>query len=86
MKRYTSSFTFDVLLPYLMDQDPDTHPDTSGWVTTLDWAPGSQRYQLDRKTTGGKDLLGLRTLELTEVQSADADTYRPKDGGANMRQ
>jgi hypothetical protein len=74
-----------VLLPYLMDQDPEKHPD-SGWVTSLDWTPGTQRYQLDRKTRGGKDLLGLRTLELSEVQSADADTYRPRDGGANMRQ
>jgi hypothetical protein len=74
-----------VLLPYLMDQDPDAHPD-SGWVVSLDWTPGMQRYQVDRKTKGGKDLLGLRTLELSEVQSADADTYRPRDGGRNMRQ
>jgi len=74
-----------VLLPYLMDQDPAAH-DGSGWVTTLDWTPGTQRYQVDRKTNGGKEILGLRTLELTEVQSADADTYRPTDGGENMRQ
>ncbi|KAG7369252.1 hypothetical protein IV203_031995 [Nitzschia inconspicua] len=74
-----------VLLPYLMDQDPEAHPD-SGWVISLDWAPGRQRYQVDRKTNGGKGLLGLRTLELSEVQSADADTYRPRDGGRNMRQ
>jgi hypothetical protein len=74
-----------VLLPYLMDQDPEAHPD-SGWVISLDWAPGMQRYQVDRKTNGGKGLLGLRTLELSEVQSADADTYRPRDGGRNMRQ
>jgi hypothetical protein len=74
-----------VLLPYLMDQDPNAHPD-SGWVISLDWAPGTQRYQVDRKTRGGKDVLGLRTLELSEVQSADADTYRPRDGGRNMRQ
>mmetsp|Transcript_21896 Transcript_21896/g.52100 ORF Transcript_21896/g.52100 Transcript_21896/m.52100 type:complete len:448 (+) Transcript_21896:214-1557(+) len=73
-----------VLLPYLMDQDPDVHD--SGWVTTLDWTPSSQRYQVDRKTKLGKQILGLRTLELTEVQSADAETYRPTDGGENMRQ
>jgi hypothetical protein len=74
-----------VLLPYLMDQDPEAHGD-SGWVTSLDWTPGTQRYQLDRKTGSGKNLLGLRTLELSEVQSADAETYRPRDGGRNMRQ
>lgn len=74
-----------VLVPYLMDQDPEVH-DGTGWVSTLDWTPGQQRYQLDRKTKGGKDMLGLRTLELTEVQSADAETYRPTDGGENMRQ
>jgi hypothetical protein len=74
-----------VLLPYLMDQDPAVHED-SGWVTSLDWTPGTQRYQLDRKTSGGKALLGLRTLELSEVQSADAETYRPRDGGRDMRQ
>lgn len=74
-----------VLLPYLMDQDPDAY-DWSGWVTTLDWTPGKQRYQLDRKTKSDKNILGLRTLELTEVQSADAETYRPTDGGENMRQ
>ena len=74
-----------ILFPYLMDQDPDKYPD-SGWVTSLDWTPESIRFQLDRKVNGGKDILGLRTLELSEVQSADADTYRPKDGGQNMRQ
>lgn len=74
-----------VLLPYLMDQDPEVHAGI-GWVSTLDWAPGKLRYQLDRKTKSGKEILGLKTLELTEVQSADADTYRPTDGGANMRQ
>jgi len=74
-----------VLLPYVMDQDPEAHGGT-GWVSTLDWTPGVQRYQLDRKTKSGKDMLGLRTLELTEVQSADAAEYRPTDGGENMRQ
>lgn len=74
-----------VLLPYMMDQDPAAF-DGTGWVTTLDWTPGKQRYQLDRKTKSGKNILGLRTLELSEVQSADAETYRPSDGGENMRQ
>lgn len=74
-----------LLMPYVMDQDPTTHPE-SGWVTSLDWTPGKFRYQLDRKVNGGEGILGLRTLELSEVQSADAETYRPKDGGADMRQ
>ena len=76
-----------VLLPYLMDQDPDVHgPDCSGWVTSLDWTPGKNRFQADRKTNSGKHLMGLRTLELTEVESASAEMWRPRDGGENMRQ
>eukprot|EP00529_Nitzschia_sp_RCC80_P025755 CAMPEP_0113452274 /NCGR_PEP_ID=MMETSP0014_2-20120614/6763_1 /TAXON_ID=2857 /ORGANISM="Nitzschia sp." /LENGTH=520 /DNA_ID=CAMNT_0000343643 /DNA_START=43 /DNA_END=1605 /DNA_ORIENTATION=- /assembly_acc=CAM_ASM_000159 len=76
-----------VLLPYLMDQDPDVHgPDSSGWVTSLDWTPGKNRFQADRKTNSGKDLMGLRTLELTEVESSTAEMWRPRDGGENMRQ
>ncbi|MGK3760432.1 MAG: hypothetical protein ACI8RD_012749 [Bacillariaceae sp.] len=74
-----------VLLPHCMDQDPDVYPG-SGWVTSLDWTPGKIRYQLDRKVKSGKDILGLRTLELSEVQGAEADIYRPNDGGENMRQ
>lgn len=74
-----------LLLPFQMDQDPTVHPE-SGWVTSLDWTPGKFRFQVDRKINGGKGILGLRTLELSEVQSADADMYRPRDGGANMRQ
>jgi hypothetical protein len=74
-----------VLLPYLMDQDPDAHTGT-GWVTSLDWTPGKNRFQADRKIGSGKGLLGLRTLELTEVESASAEQYRPRDGGSNMRQ
>jgi len=74
-----------VLFPYLMNQDPDAF-NGKGWVTSLDWSPSAQRYQLDRKVKGGKDILGLRTLELSEVQSADAKTYQPRDGGADMRQ
>jgi hypothetical protein len=74
-----------LLLPFQMDQDPTLH-DSSGWVTSLDWTPGKYRYQVDRKINGGKDILGLRTLELSQVQGADADTYRPRDGGSDMRQ
>ena len=75
------------LFPYMMDQmSVNNDDDALGWVMSLDWTPGSMRYQVDRKVTGGKKLLGLRTLELSEVQSADAETYRPRDGGRNMRQ
>jgi len=73
------------LFPYLMDQDPEAH-DGGGWVFTLDWTPGTMRYQVDRKVKGGKKILGVKTLELSEVQSADAETYRPRDGGRDMRQ
>eukprot|EP00584_Thalassiosira_punctigera_P023965 CAMPEP_0172555242 /NCGR_PEP_ID=MMETSP1067-20121228/58315_1 /TAXON_ID=265564 ORGANISM="Thalassiosira punctigera, Strain Tpunct2005C2" /NCGR_SAMPLE_ID=MMETSP1067 /ASSEMBLY_ACC=CAM_ASM_000444 /LENGTH=499 /DNA_ID=CAMNT_0013343757 /DNA_START=10 /DNA_END=1509 /DNA_ORIENTATION=+ len=77
-----------VLLPHRLDQHHKDQADeeTFGWVTSLDWTPGSIRYQVDRKVLGGTKLKGLRTLELSEVQSDDADRYRPKDGGANMRQ
>lgn len=74
-----------VLFPYLIDQDPDAFSGY-GWVTSLDWTPGKMRFQVDRKVKGGDGLLGLRTLELSEVQSAEADTYRPSDGGEDMRQ
>ena len=74
-----------LLFPYIMDQDEDKH-DGNGWVVSLDWTPGSNRYQVDRKVEGGPNLLTLRTLELSEVQSVDAEQYRPRDGGANMRQ
>jgi len=74
-----------VLFPYIMDQDAAAH-DGQGWVTTLDWCAGKMRYQVDRKVNAGRDILGLRTLELSEVQAADAETYRPRDGGQNMRQ
>lgn len=90
-----------VLLPHKLDQyhstvDDDDDAETStayredsslgGWVTSLDWTPGRIRYQVDRKVLGGKKLKGLRTLELSEVQGEDAERWRPKDGGANMRQ
>lgn len=74
-----------VLFPYIIDQDPVAH-NGEGWVHTLDWTPGNMRYQVDRKVNSGVNLLGLRTLELSEVQSIDAETYRPRDGGQNMRQ
>jgi hypothetical protein len=74
-----------LLFPFTMDQHPDTF-DGNGWVTSLDWSPGTIRYQVDRKVRGGTGLMGLRTLELSEVQAEDADTYRPRDGGSDMRQ
>jgi len=80
-----------LLLPHRLDQHHDGDEteeggSSSGWVTSLDWTPGRIRYQVDRKVMGGTKLKGLRTLELSEVQGADADRYRPKDGGENMRQ
>jgi len=82
-----------LLLPHRLDQ---YHPEegtpmagttaTSGWVTSLDWTPGNLRYQVDRKVLSGTKIKGLKTLELSEVQSGEADKWRPKDGGADMRQ
>jgi hypothetical protein len=72
------------LFPFLIDQS--LGQGNQGWVTSLDWSPGAMRYQVDRKVHAGDEILGLRTLELSEVQSADADIYRPRDGGMNMRQ
>lgn len=72
-----------VLVPHTLYQD-DTFD--SGWVTTIDWTPGSQRFQVDRKIQAAPSLMELRTLELSEVQAADADDWRPTDGGENMRQ
>lgn len=74
-----------ILFPYEMDQDPAAY-EGYGWVTSLDWSAGRYRYQVDRKIQGGTGLRNLRTLELSEVQSADADQYRPNDGGSDMRQ
>ena len=74
-----------VLLPHRLDQH-NGGEDDFGWVTSLDWTPGKIRYQVDRKVLSGKKLKGLRTLELSEVQGEDVDRWRPKDGGANMRQ
>lgn len=73
------------LFPYQMDQSPNAFGGT-GWVASLDWTPDSMRFQVDRKVHGGAGILGLKTLELSEVQSEDADKYRPRDGGQNMRQ
>ncbi|KAL3797234.1 hypothetical protein ACHAW5_004590 [Stephanodiscus triporus] len=91
-----------LLLPHRLDQHGEeegeedgggrgedaSSPSSSqlGWVTSLDWTPGRIRYQVDRKVLGGTKLKGLRTLELSEVQGEDADRWRPKDGGSNMRQ
>mmetsp|Transcript_34472 Transcript_34472/g.69632 ORF Transcript_34472/g.69632 Transcript_34472/m.69632 type:complete len:473 (+) Transcript_34472:1952-3370(+) len=74
-----------VLFPHTIDQDPEAF-NGNGWVTSLDWTPGRIRYQVDRKVLGGTKIKGLKTLELSEVQGADAKQYRPKDGGSNMRQ
>jgi hypothetical protein len=75
-----------ILFPYKLDQDPKAF-DSYGWVTSLDWTPpGEIRHQVDRKVRSGFDLLQLRTLELSEVRSTDADQYRPRDGGKDMRQ
>ena len=73
-----------LLLPHRIDQMSDDNE--PGWVTSLDWTPGKIRYQVDRKVMSGTKLKGLKTLELSEVQGEDADTWRPTDGGANMRQ
>lgn len=74
-----------VLFPFKLDQSPEAFGGT-GWVTSLDWTPDTMRYQVDRKVKGGIDLMCLRTLEVTEVQGMDADRYRPRDGGEDMRQ
>lgn len=74
-----------LLFPHKMDQDPTAH-DGNGWVTSLDWTPGRIRFQADRKVGSGAGIKGLRTLELTEVEASSADTWRPKDGGQDMRQ
>ena len=74
-----------VLFPHTIDQDPEAF-NGNGWVTSLDWTPGRIRYQVDRKVLGGTKIKGLKTLELSEVQGADAEQYRPRDGGSNMRQ
>jgi hypothetical protein len=74
-----------ILFPYEMDQDPAAF-DGNGWVTSLDWSPSTYRFQADRKVQGGLQVRNLRTLELSEVQGADADDYRPRDGGQDMRQ
>lgn len=74
-----------LLFPHEMEQDPAAF-EGNGWVTSLDWTPGTFRYQVDRKVQGGLAIRNLRTLELSEVQGAEADEYRPRDGGEDMRQ
>jgi len=71
------------LFPHTIDQDPEAH-DGRGWVATLDWAPGDMRYQADRKFVGGAGLKGLRSLELTEIQSKNAEQYKPQKGPQDM--
>jgi hypothetical protein len=72
-----------ILFPHLIDQCNKAF--NNGWVLSLDWTPGNIRYQVDRKFQPGEKIKGLRTLELSEVQALEADTYRPKDA-ENMRQ
>jgi hypothetical protein len=81
------------LFPVIIDQIDNNESDEDydqddriGWVTSLDWTAGGMRYQVDRKVHSGRHVRGLRTLELSEVQGVDADRYRPRDGGQNMRQ
>jgi len=73
------------LFPHALDQDPKAH-DGNGWCVSLDWTPGKMRYQADRKFLGGKNVKGLKTLELSEVASEQAEQYRPKGGPEDMRQ
>lgn len=74
-----------LLMPHRIDQHNEE--DCTGWVTSLDWdARKGIRYQVDRKVFPGSKLKGLRTLELSEVLSRDANKWRPKDGGVDMRQ
>ena len=78
-----------LLLPHRLDQHhagDEENENSHGWVTSLDWTPGEIRYQVDRKVLSGKKLKGLKTLELSEVVGQDADKWRPKDGGVDMRQ
>jgi len=74
-----------ILFPFKINQSENMF-DGKGWVTTLDWSPGAIRYQVDRKVNAGKKVKGLKTLELTEVETEEANRWRPRDGGANMRQ
>ena len=74
-----------LLFPHTLKQD-DADDSPKGYVTSLDWTPGRIRFQADRKIIAGNQLKGLKTLELTEVEADTADTWRPKDGGQNMRQ
>lgn len=80
-----------IFFPHAMEQTINAFGDDSqfkkyGWVLSLDWTPSGQRYQVDRKFWGGPKSKGLRSLELSEVQALDAETYRPRQGPADMRQ
>jgi hypothetical protein len=72
-----------ILFPHQIDQCNKAF--NNGWVLSLDWTPGNIRYQVDRKFQPGERIKGLRTLELSEVQALEADTYRPTNS-QNMRQ
>ena len=72
------------LFPFVLDQADVV--DESSWVVSLDWTPGKMRYQCDRKFLGGKQIKGLKTLELCEVAADQAQDYRPGGGPENMRQ
>jgi len=74
-----------VLFPHVLEQDSNKY-DGNGWCISLDWTPGKMRYQADRKFLGGKSIKGLKTLELSEVASEQAEEYRPRGGPEDMRQ
>jgi len=74
------------LFPFILDQDPLVHGSDAAWVTSLDWSPGRFRYQVDKKFLSGPSIRNLKTLELSEVETDQADLWRPRDGGMDMRQ
>lgn len=74
-----------VLFPHAIEQDASAFNGQS-WVISLDWTPGKFRYQVDRKFFNGAKIKGLKTLELSEVESGDADRWRPKKGPKDMQQ
>eukprot|EP00591_Stephanopyxis_turris_P008778 CAMPEP_0195530926 /NCGR_PEP_ID=MMETSP0794_2-20130614/34052_1 /TAXON_ID=515487 /ORGANISM="Stephanopyxis turris, Strain CCMP 815" /LENGTH=481 /DNA_ID=CAMNT_0040662549 /DNA_START=38 /DNA_END=1483 /DNA_ORIENTATION=+ len=76
--------------PYMITQDPDAFQHDGGlghsWVLSLDWTPGKNRYQADRKFAGGEKIKGLKTFEVSEVEALESDKWRPKNGPEDMRQ
>jgi hypothetical protein len=80
-----------LFFPHAMEQTANAFGTDSefykyNWVVSLDWTPSGKRYQVDRKFFGGAKSKGLKSLELSEVQALDADTYRPRKGPADMLQ